>query len=223
MVMDGDGELVPGQPNPMAGYPAPPGRPALASPWRIGRADLTGALLVTAALTVLGLVVGVLWYLLAPRIGFRIDESGIPARVDMSKSEEFVAADGWFVILGVATGLVVGVGAWMLRRLRGPLIVVALAGGGLLGALLASWLGHHLAPAPSAAEIREAGRLLHTSLQLRSKAALVFEPFIAVAVYVVLTGFAGDDDLRGSSKDDTTADAGFGGPGGAPGEHRYAS
>lgn len=152
--------------------------------------------MVLVALGVAGLALGVLWYLAAPRQGFRIDASGDAVRVGAIESEALIGADGWFVLITAAAGLLAGLAAWRWRSVRGPAVAVGLAAGGVLGALAASWIGHLLGPGPSAAALRHAGGpVLHTPLELRSKAGLVVEPFVAVAAYLVAAGFAHEDDL----------------------------
>jgi Protein of unknown function (DUF2567) len=182
---------------------APAPRPRL---WWATRADLRSGLLVVGVLAVLGLLLGVLWYALAPRLGLRVDQSGnLVALGPSDESEALVGADALFFFMTAAGGLVAGGAAWMWRSARGPVAVVALAAGCLLGAFLTSWVGHLLGHGPSAAELREVGRVVHVPLRLRAKSALAFEPLFAVAAYVVGALFAGEDDLGRPDRRPTAA------------------
>lgn len=177
----------------------PDGAVTLSTPRRprlwLTRGDVRGGLLVAGVLTLAGLPVGVIWYLVAPRLGFRVDASGNLLPVGPSESEALIGADGWFTLLTAAAGLLAGVAAWWWRSVRGPIVAAGLAAGGLLGALLASWVGHLLGHGPSAAELHQVDRLIHAPLHLRATVALVVEPFVAVFGYVVGASFAGEDDL----------------------------
>lgn len=164
--------------------------------WWVARRDVTAAALVVLAMAVAGLLLGVLWYLVAPRLSFRIDASDNILPLGPVESEALIGADGWFVALTALVGLLAGVTTWWRwRAVRGPAVAVGLAAGGLAGALVASWIGHLLGQGPSAAALHQVGNVVKTPLELRSKVALIAEPFVAVAAYVIGAGFASEDDL----------------------------
>ncbi|HEX5493150.1 MAG TPA: hypothetical protein VFX70_01065 [Mycobacteriales bacterium] len=176
--------------DPLAGSPKRPG------PWWATRRDARSAGVVLAAMAVAGLLLGVVWYLISPRLGFRIDSSGNILPLGAVESEALIGADGRFVGLTALAGLVAGLLCWWrLRAVRGPAVAVGLAAGGVVGALITSVIGHLLGHGPSAAALHQVGNVVHAPLELRSKVGLIAEPFVALAAYVIGAGFAGDDDL----------------------------
>ena len=166
----------------------------------MARRDLFGAVTVLAAMALVGLLLGVVWYLVAPRLEFRVGPSDNLLPVGAVESEALVAADGLFVALTALVGLAAGVAGWLWRSVRGPAVVVGLAAGGVVGALVASWIGHLLGHGPSAAALHQVGAVVQVPLSLRSKAALAIEPFLAVVVYVVAAAFDGEDELGRSPR-----------------------
>jgi hypothetical protein len=97
-------------------------------------------LVVALALAVLGAPLGWLWSALAPDVPLVKTEGG--ARLTDPQPEEFVAADGWFTLLGLGFGVLAAIGVWvLLRRHRGPVVLLGLAVGTVGAALVAWWLG----------------------------------------------------------------------------------
>jgi hypothetical protein len=97
-------------------------------------------LAVAVGLAVLGAPLGWLWSVLAPDVPLVKTEGG--ARLTEPQPEEFVAADGWFTLLGLGFGVLAAVAVWLLlRRHRGPLVLLGLAMGTVGAALVAWWLG----------------------------------------------------------------------------------
>jgi hypothetical protein len=162
--------------------------------WRPTRGDLLRALAVLVGLALAGALVALAWYQLAPRLGFRITEPGTGVPVT-PEQEQFVAADGWFTLLTLGVGVLAGVLVWLVRPFRGPVALLALAAGGMLGAVVTWRFGALIAPGPTAAELRHVGQVVYPALRLRATAALVVEPIAAVAAYLLLTGFASRTDL----------------------------
>ncbi|HEY9476376.1 MAG TPA: hypothetical protein VIS06_21310, partial [Mycobacteriales bacterium] len=113
------------------------------------RKDLVGGATVVVAMVATGLLLGVVWYLVAPRLAFRVGPSGDFLPVGAVESEALIGADGWFVALTALVGLVAGLAGWLWRSVRGPAVAVGLAAGGVVGALVASWIGHLLGHGPS--------------------------------------------------------------------------
>jgi hypothetical protein len=108
--------------------------PPVVPPSNRGR-ELLPALVVAVAVAVGGVVLGYVWYLLAPPLPLRKVEGGLAFTAP--QPEQLAAQDGWFAILGFAFGIIAAVAAWVLaRRYRGPIQLVALA----LGALGAGYL-----------------------------------------------------------------------------------
>jgi hypothetical protein len=113
--------------------------------------------------------------------------------------EGYIADDGWFVVLGAGTGVLVAVVAWLLlRRNRGPLVLIALAAGSFAGATLAQWLGHRLGLAEYERLVRSAvsGTTVHRPVKLRSEGAKLVQVAVAVAGYTLLAAFHHAPSLR---------------------------
>ncbi|MGZ4505797.1 MAG: hypothetical protein ACXVX8_12315 [Blastococcus sp.] len=163
--------------------------------WPEIKADLRSSALLMSALALVGLPTGVLWWLLAPRLDFRITAAG-PVPVDAAPSSELlIADDGVFALVLLGVGLLCGAAAWRLRRHRGVAIVVALAVGTSLLAALAWQVGEYLGAGPTRAELAHVGGRVTTALTLGSLPALALAPFGAMLAYVVAVLYVRGDDL----------------------------
>ncbi|MEU5163657.1 hypothetical protein AB0G74_29160 [Streptomyces sp. NPDC020875] len=152
------------------------------------RADLRDGAVVLVAVTVLGVVLGLLWLWLAPRIPLISD--GKAVFLENSEGEAAIGADGTFALLGLAFGAISAAGVFLYRRRGGVLLVVALALGGLLGSVLAWRFGLWFGPLDDvAAAARKAGPgvAFDGPLELRSYGALLTWPLAAMVVHLLLT------------------------------------
>lgn len=143
-----------------------------------------------------GALLGLFWYWFAPRVPlFRNGEALYPVN---SESEEAIAADGVFLFLALGIGLVLGIVAFLLWRRAGVPLVIGLALGAALGALLAWRLGVWLEP--TRAEVLERGRQLEPGeridapLVLQAKVALLGLPFGALAGHAASLALWGPRD-----------------------------
>jgi Protein of unknown function (DUF2567) len=169
--------------------------PAYWRGWAEIRADLRTSVLLVSGVGLCGIPAGVLWWLLAPRLDFRITAAG-PVPVDAVPNEELlIADDGVFLLLVTAIGLVVGVLAWRLRRRRGVAMLLAIAVGTAICAALAWQVGAYLGSGPSHAQLTHVGGRVTTALTLGSLPALAFAPFAAVLAYLVAVLYTRSDDL----------------------------
>jgi len=181
------------QPLPPAGWrPVATGRRTRA--WEPTRREVVAGLGTVFVLAAAGLPVAAAWLAVAPRLGFKVVSPGNGVPV-VPENEQFFAADGWFTLLTLAVGALAAVLLWRLRSTRGPAALVALALGGLAGAVVAWKFGAVLAPAPSDAALRQVGRVVYPALRLRALSALVVEPIAGVATYLLFAGFVARDDL----------------------------
>jgi hypothetical protein len=157
------------------------------------RSDLRFAAVLVGVLAVLGALLGLVWsawsgpqqraYVIAPGKLYPFDEV-----------ETMAGADGRYFLLVGAIGLVGGFVVWLRRRgNRGPITVVALALGGLIGALLTWWVGHltgggtyHGKPGTTIPQL---------PLTVHMRGLVLFEPVLALLVYGLFTAFAARDDL----------------------------
>jgi hypothetical protein len=109
---------------------------------------------VLGSLLLLGLLGGVLWWLLTDPAEFtRLQEGGSMTEVELGQR---FSADGTFVVVALALGLVAGVGlSWW--RSRDPLLTSALL---LLGAVLAAGVmtlvGHLIGPGDTGSALQAA-------------------------------------------------------------------
>jgi hypothetical protein len=194
-----------GTPGAAAGpYPAPPGGfgipPTYARPeirqkvWPPRKPEWVTAAVAVGALAVTGAALAPLWVHLAPRLAFRVDQPGRAMPV-VPEAEEYVGADGRFVFITLIVGMIAGLACWLVRRSRGPLVLLALAVGGILGAVITWRLGLRIGTGYQPADLQHVGEIVYQPLTLRAKAALVVEPFAAVLVYLLGVGFTARNDL----------------------------
>jgi hypothetical protein len=190
-------------------YDAPAG--VVAPPPRRLRSSIMAALAVGVVVAVLGAGVGWLWSEVAPRVAvIKADQGFYYAD---SEPEQAVAADGWFLILGAIVGIIVAALAWyLLRRYRGPAILVGLTIGSLAAAVLAWWVGTKIGTAQFD-QVRNTvavGTRVNAPLGLRitglkmdnlwtslPTGVVAVQALIAAAVYTLFSGFSGYSDLRG--------------------------
>jgi hypothetical protein len=149
----------------------------------------TGALVVVGS-ALAGIPVGVLWWLVAPLVPIVKRADGL-YRIGES-NESAVAADGWLAILGVAAGIAIGLLVYLASRPGrvGPLL--ALAGGGVLGAVVAWRTGHLLGPGdlvPAARSLPVGGRL-SAPLDVSAYGVLLTWPMAAVITYFAVAAGA---------------------------------
>jgi MFS family permease len=174
--------------------------------WPPARREWVAGLVVLVLLAAVGAALAPLWVHLAPRLAFRVDQPGRALPV-VPEAEEYIAADGRFVLLTLAAGVLAGLLCWFLRSSRGPLLLVLLAAGGLLGAVVTWRLGLRLGTGYRPEDLQVVGRTVYQPLTLRAKAALVVEPVAAVVVYLLAAGFSSRNDL-GNDPDGVSSDSG---------------
>jgi Protein of unknown function (DUF2567) len=183
----------------------PPRRPwsplrELRRDWRIGLGLLVG-------LAVAGILVGLIWWGLAPRADFRITSDG-PQVIGNPSEELLVADDSVFVLLTAALGLIAGTVTWLVRRWRGVAALLGLALGMVAAGAVGWRTGRLLAPSPTHAALTHVGGRVTTSLNLGSSVELAVGPFLAVLVYVVAALYTRSDGLgRPEPEDAATPDA----------------
>ncbi|MER6240872.1 ABC transporter permease [Streptomyces clavifer] len=159
-------------------------------------AELKQGAVVAALLTVAGVALGLLWLWLAPRVPLVSDETAVFLK--NSEGEEAIGADGTFVLLGLAFGLVSAAAVFLCRRRGGIPLVVGLALGGLLGSLLAWGIGTWLGPTSDVvAHAREVGKGVTFDAPLKLHAvgaAMLAWPIAAMIVHLGLTALFGPRD-----------------------------
>lgn len=151
------------------------------------REALDGAV-VAVAVAVFGVALGALWTWLAPKVPLVATEDAIFLKD--SEGEAAVGADGTFTLLALGAGVLTGAVVFWLRRRGGVGVVFGLVAGGVLGSLLAWWLGVTWGPTDDVvAHAREVGpgSVFDGPLELRAKSALLAWPTAAVLVHLLHT------------------------------------
>lgn len=151
---------------------------------------------VVAACLLLGSPVGLLWSALAPRLAVTLGPAG-PAATGL-EGKTFIAADGTFLLLVLAAGVLTGALAWLFGRRAGPWTVLALLVGGLLAAKLAATVGVRPGRAHVQALLHDktARGTVRLFLRLRSPWAIVGWPVGALATFLV-AGLRHPEELGG--------------------------
>ncbi|HEV7897214.1 MAG TPA: DUF2567 domain-containing protein [Planosporangium sp.] len=168
------------------------------------------ALAVAAALAALGLPLGLLWRAVSPKVEFVMTEAG--ATTVQPEPEGFVAGDGWYVLITFTAGVLAAIAVWTLvRRRRGPLMLLGLVVGGVAGGVLTAWLGHQIgyghyrqliAHAPVGAHFLRPPSVRSGSVGLwygflpRVQGAVLVQAVAAALTYLMLAAFHVEPDLR---------------------------
>ncbi|MGH3915464.1 MAG: DUF2567 domain-containing protein [Pseudonocardiaceae bacterium] len=168
------------------------------------RADVLPAWRVLCVVAALGLPLGWLWSWLAPPqlVGVVIDPASgrIGLLPLLGQSEHRFEAMAVFVLLGMAAGLLTGATLWLLRRRRGPVILVAAVLGSLVAAWFAMYLGVTLAGWRSSLVEGRPGEVLTRPPVLESDWIVVVQPFGTALAYSIMVAWNGTEDLgRGPS------------------------
>ncbi|MFC5723117.1 hypothetical protein ACFP1Z_23390 [Streptomyces gamaensis] len=156
------------------------------------RAELWQAVLVAAVVAVCGVLLGLLWVWLAPRVPLVSD--GKAVYLKNTEGEQAIGADGTFALLGLAFGAVSAAVVCLLHRRGGIPLVVGLAAGSLLASVIGWRLGTALGPTSDvAAAARAAGKgvVFDAPLRLGAKGVLLAWPLAAMAVHLGLTALFG--------------------------------
>ena len=157
-------------------------------PW-FTRHDLQAAGVIVVALAVVGALLGLVWQAISPRTkGFIYLQHAIVPE----EKESLVATDGRFMLLTAAVGIIVGLAAWLHRSSRGPVVAVALAAGGLLGAVLTEVVGHATGGGQADAALNAT---ITMQVSLHARGLLLVEPIVALLIYECFVMFSKRDDL----------------------------
>ncbi|MEU4174402.1 ABC transporter permease [Streptomyces sp. NPDC026589] len=193
----------PHQPGPHDPWQAPPSgshpAPSVGGPDHPDTAtEIRQAAVVLVLVALAGIVLGLLWLWLAPRVPLISDDTAV--FLENSEGEEAIGADGTFVLLALGFGALSAAAVfWRLRR-GGVLVVVGLALGALLASLVAWRVGIWLGPSSDVvARAREAGQgvTFDAPLELHSVGVAVLAwPFAAMGIHLLLTAAFGPRDVE---------------------------
>lgn len=180
---------------PVAVQQAP--EPVPARPRVVVRADLGPALGVLCAVAVLALPLGALWSWLAPpELVMRSVHAATPGGVLplAGQSEHRFDDMATFLLLGLVAGVLTGAALWLLRRWRGPVVLVA----AMLGSLVAAWLAMRVGLWLAAArypDLASTGLAFPRAPVLDSSWVVIAQPFSVAVTYCITTTWNGTDDL----------------------------
>jgi hypothetical protein len=176
-------------------YPAgQPPEPPRRRPW--GR-TLRNAVLTALVVAVAGLVLGLIWHFVAPTVPV-IDAGQSGIVVNDPSPEEYIAADGWFTLLGFAYGLIAAVVVWLVRRRdRGPALLIAVTAGAAGAAVVAWQTGRRitLGAYESWRDTATSGATYHAPPDLHTHGVLLVPAFAAAIAMTLLAGWSNDPDL----------------------------
>jgi hypothetical protein len=161
-----------------------------------GRRALLTTLAVAVGGAVLGIVGGLVWSALAPRAQFQVASRGV-AYVVNPETTAFIAADAWFVAIGLVGGALIGLASYLLGVRRfGPLPVVGALAGATAAAFLAWWTGSSIGVTGFRHQlgIARPGTLIRQPVDVGAHGALAFWP---LAAGIVIAGI----ELTGSMRD----------------------
>jgi hypothetical protein len=149
------------------------------------RRTVGAALVVIGALVGFGILVGVVWSLIAPTVVLEVVENGL--RDVAFQSGRFFIAESVFGILAAAAGLLAALVARRWIREMGWPVVVALAIGGLLASIVAWRVGVWLGPDGPDGTMLVIGDQAELPLRLRSSGLLLVWSITSLAVALVAT------------------------------------
>jgi hypothetical protein len=167
--------------------------------------EVLAALGVAAVLSALGYPLAHLWAAVSPRVVLEMTGTGPAYR--LPNPEEYIAAEAVYLLISAVAGLLAAIVVWLLaRRRRGPLMLLGLAVGTVVGAAVMSAVGQDIGLAEYQRLLREApaGTRFEVPVKVRSglinpplvQGAILLESLIAVAAYTLMAGFYATASLR---------------------------
>lgn len=174
------GATVAGGASPAAGV-VPPGRRAVGV-----------ALIVVGALVGAGVLLGVVWSLVAPTVPCTVVEGDCPYNFEAGR---FFVAEGLYGAIAFGCGVLAAIVVRHWVRVIGWPVLVALAVGGLLASVVAWRVGVWLGPDDPNSASLPVGDLAELPLRLRSSGLLLACPIgsLLVALWIALSGEDLDD------------------------------
>lgn len=159
------------------------------------RRAVAAACLIVAAGIVIGVAGGLVWAAVAPRVVYQVVTLKPPtAYATDPETSAFIAADGWYCLIAVVGGALLGLLGYLIGvRRYGPVPMAGTVIGATAAAFICEWLGHRQSGAPGFNHVlatSQPGTLLHAPISLGSQGALAFWPLAAAAVAggIVLLG-----------------------------------
>lgn len=141
-------------------------------------AGLLPSLAILAGSLVLGLLAGLAWTALAPRVVYVVVGRG-SANVVNPETSAFIAADAWYCLIGVAGGILIGLAGYLIAvRRHGPAPMVAVLAGAVIAGIAARVVGEHQGLGHFNHQLltSQAGTVLRAPLSLAGDTSAVFWP-----------------------------------------------
>jgi hypothetical protein len=163
-----------------------------------------------------------MWSAFAPWLPGVIESDGL--FLQQPYGEQRAGQETWFILLSIGAGIVFAIVSWIaLRRFRGPLMVAALAVGGIAAGWIAWRFGHNIGRGHALAEARHGkiGQVVLIPPDLRIKQAgniglwhgflpylsgvLLYLAIAAIGTYLLIASFTANPTLVGGRRDRTPA------------------
>ncbi|MFB9908304.1 DUF2567 domain-containing protein [Allokutzneria oryzae] len=159
------------------------------------KADLLPSLSAFSFISLLGVPVAFVWSLLAPGERKVVSSEGKLVGLPWESYHRYDAL-AVFLMIGLGVGLLTGFGMWLLRRRRGPVMMIATGLGSAAAAALAIQLSGLFAgwwyPTPDALKV---GDVLLQAPSLTLWWAVLAQPTTALLAYGISAAWNGTDDL----------------------------
>jgi hypothetical protein len=170
---------------------APPPAPSAESRPTPRETEVRFLVAIVVVMAAVGGLLGLLWQWWSPT-GPAAYVIG-PGRIQPDETEAFVAGDGRYAVIVLASGILAGLLVWFAKIARGTPAVIVLALGGFAGAELTALVGHLSGGGKGSGKtntiINELPLSVHTS------GLVLVEAAAAVLVYGLCVSFAKDDNL----------------------------
>lgn len=140
---------------------------------------------------VAGVVAGIVWAVFAVRPGYELTDD-LEAFMGERSLADIFAADALFSLLLAAVGLAIGIACWIFFHRNGWWVCMLAVLGASIAGLIAWQVGLLVTPDDFEARLAGAvgGEMVPIDLQLRSTAALLVAPFLAITPVMLLAAFA---------------------------------
>ena len=158
-------------------------------------ADLLAAFVLALTVAASGLITGALWAWIGPHVPVLMTSSG-PILAEYYGESAF-GSQVTFGALGLGIGTLLGPITYLLRRRRGPIVLVGLA----LGCLAAAWISWKVGAWVGRDHYKDllqhaaAGRKFPMPVKLDATGLIFLEPLMAVLGYVVVAAWSRSADL----------------------------
>lgn len=147
-----------------------------------GRA-LLAALAIAIGGTLLGALGGVVWAGIAPRVVYVMISHGT-AEVVNPETSAFIAADGWYCVIALLGGAIIGLAGYLLAARRyGPVPMAGILAGAVGAAFAALWTGEQFGAGTFQRLLASArpGAIVRPPITLGAHGGLAFWPLAAAA------------------------------------------